>query len=259
MKWWRIGLLMLVSLIVFVFTQWPDDKMHVVYCDVGEGDSAIIIKGKFQAVVDTGPDIGKFDDCFSSHVPFWDRRIEAVFVTHQHADHNGALGEIKKRYKIDKLIVDAAHGDVLSYGNIHIDTLMGFEPDPLSKVAGTNTANDSSEVLELRYGNFSALFTGDIDDKAELALLEKGVLNKINVLKVAHHGSKFGSSNIFLEMTLPKTAIISVGAKNNYGHPNSDTLIRLDTVGAKVYRTDKMGTVEVITDGETYTVSHLKK
>lgn len=251
-KW---AILILLSLFVFVFKQWPDGKMHLIFCDVGEGDAAIIIRGKFQAVIDTGPGIAKFDECFSRYVPFWDRKIEVVYISHQHADHAGALADLKKRYTIEKIMDKTGSTDVMRYGSLYIDTLIGNTPVP-SNVLGTSTENDSSVILDMKYGNFSALFTSDIDEKGELALLDKGVLTKVNVLKVAHHGSKFGSTDLFLRKVMPEVAVVSVGAKNTYGHPNKDTLMRIDAVGSKTFRTDTMGTIEIITDGEKYEVRH---
>ena len=89
------------------------------------------------------------------------------------------------------------------------------------------------------------MFTADIGEPTELALEKAGVLRKTIVLKVPHHGSKYSSSLLFLETLKPKIAVISVGAKNSYGHPNSDTLMRLDEVKAKTLRTDQKGSVEI--------------
>lgn len=254
----RSAVVLFVSLIMILLFQWPDDKLHVVFCDVGQGDSALIIKGKFQAVIDTGPSIDKFDKCFSEHVPFWDRKIEAVFITHDHDDHAGALLEIGTRYKIVNIFDNSKKNDLLRYGNLYIDTLSEVEAEGAMNNMEVNSENEGSAVYRLSYDNFSALFTGDLEEDGELALTHTGVLNKVNVLKVAHHGSKFGSTDIFLEAVRPEVAIISVGAKNTYGHPSRDALIRLDIVVAKVFRTDELGSIEVVTDGKGYSMRYKK-
>lgn len=240
----------------FVFLQWPDGKMHLVFCDVGQGDSALIVKGNFQAVIDTGPSIDKFDNCFNRYVPFWDREIEVLYISHGHDDHAGALKEIKSRYVVKKLMDKTDDNDLVRYGSLYIDTLVGNVANKGVAVLGSSTDNDSSVILGLKYGNFTTLFTSDIDEQAELALIDRGVLSKVDVLKVAHHGSKYGSTDAFLTKIEPEVAIVSVGAKNSYGHPNGDTLLRLDRVGAKVFRTDKQGDIEIVVDGEDYVVKH---
>ncbi|MBI3385127.1 hypothetical protein HY030_02975 [Candidatus Gottesmanbacteria bacterium] len=112
-----------------------------------------------------------------------------------------------------------------------------------------NAHNLISTVVKLEYANFTSLFTGDIDFEVEDRLLDANL--QAEVLKVAHHGSKFASSTKFLDLVNPKLAIISVG-KNSYGHPHPDTLGRLSSLNIKILRTDKDGTIEVVTDGEKW-------
>ena len=254
MRYGRWVILILISGLYFVFSQWPDDQLHVWFCDVGQGDATVIVKGKFQALIDTGPDINKLDSCLSKALPFWDREIEAVYISHDQKDHMGALGELEKRFKIDKLFTKTKTNDLLRYGNLYIDTLKGVVPNAYVNKSDSTAVNDESVILRLEYVNFSVLFTGDIDEKGELALINSGVLKETQVLKVAHHGSKYGSSNIFLDVVKPKLAVVSVGIKNSYGHPNGDTLIRLESVGAKVFRTDRSGSIEINSDGTNASV-----
>ena len=107
-------------------------------------------------------------------------------------------------------------------------------------------------VLEVKYGNVSLLMTGDIGGKQEQALLSMGVITSVNVLKVAHHGSKYSSSKDFIEETRPKWALVSVGENNRFGHPSRDVLMYLDMVGAKILRTDENGTLELVSDGKSF-------
>ncbi|NTW99820.1 MAG: cyclic nucleotide-binding domain-containing protein [Geobacteraceae bacterium] len=112
--------------------------------------------------------------------------------------------------------------------------------------------NDYAEALEP--STLCLMRTDDFRraarEEAELALLGSGVLNKTDVLKVPHHGSKYSSTISFLEKLRPMVAVVSVGAKNSYGHPNGDTLMRLDMAGAEIFRTDQMGSVEIRSDGK---------
>ena len=222
----------------------------MVFCDVGQGDGTLVVLGSFQALVDTGPSEEKLFSCLGKNMPFWDRRIDLVFLSHSDNDHIGALDGLKKRYQIGKIIDKPMSKDVLRYGNLVFDILKGRDPVVNSIMEGGSESNEQSVVMEMFYGKFSVLFTGDIDISSELAMVESGVLTPTSVLKVSHHGSKYGSSEEFLRVVKPIWAVISVGAANTYGHPSGDTLIRLDQVGAKVLRTDKMGTVSVVLDGE---------
>lgn len=219
------------------------------FCDVGQGDASLVVFGSFQALVDTGPSEEKLFSCLGKEMPFWDKEIELVFISHPQKDHNGALGGLVKRYKVGKLVESANQNDIYRYKDLYFDILMGGVS--LEKVLGKSSSdeNEDSMVIMLKYFDFSVLYTADVGEKTELALLESGVLEKISVLKVPHHGSKFSSSISFLEKLRPVLAVVSVGAKNSYGHPTEDTLIRLEQVRAKVLRTDYSGNVGVEYDG----------
>jgi competence protein ComEC len=249
-NWKRWGAVIGILILVWLWQQWPDGKLRVVFCDVGQGDASLIVLGSFQALVDTGPDEQKLYSCLGKSMPFWDREIDLVFISHPQADHNGALKGLLKRYKVGKVIENAGDNDMYRYKDLYFDILMGGGKEGQTGVKSGSNENEDSMVLCLSYYDFSVLFTADIGEKTELALLEAGVLKKTSVLKVPHHGSKFSSSIPFLEKLRPAVAVVSVGAKNSYGHPSEDTLIRLEQVKAKILRTDLSGEVEVSYDGE---------
>lgn len=112
-----------------------------------------------------------------------------------------------------------------------------------------NSLNNNSIVTKLHYKKFSMLFTGDIEKIAEKQIIEeyKNNLQILNstVLKVAHHGSKTSSIQEFIEVVKPKISIIGVGENNKFGHPNDDVIARLQNIGSKIYRTDKMGEISI--------------
>ena len=111
--------------------------------------------------------------------------------------------------------------------------------------------NDSSIVLRVDYGKVSFLFTGDAEDWSEYMMLDAKANLKADVLKVAHHGSRDSSTPAFLTAVQPKYAVISAGRGNSYGHPHTEVLRRLETIGAKVLRTDLAGTIIFRSDGST--------
>ena len=249
-NWKRWSGVVGILLVLWVWQQWPDGKLHVVFCDVGQGDASVIVLGSFQALVDTGANESRVTECLGRLIPFWDRQIEVVFLSHTDKDHVGALPGIKSLYMIGRIIDKPSTGDIVRYGSLDFDILKGSELVVEKVMASGSESNESSVVIRLVYGNLSVLYTGDIDTATELALSERSVLIKTDVLKVSHHGSKYGSAKEFLEKIMPKLAILSVGAKNSYGHPASDTLMRLEAVGAKTLRTDKSGTITLVTDGK---------
>ena len=112
-----------------------------------------------------------------------------------------------------------------------------------------NTSNDTCVVSKIIFGNESFLFTGDISYVAEKNIVASGENVSANVLKVAHHGSKYSTSDIFLSVVKPKIAVISVGTKNTYGHPTAEVLQKLEKFGIKMFRTDKDGDIKFVSDG----------
>ncbi len=271
----------------WIFLARPDDKLHLVFCDVGQGDGAIVIKGEFQMLIDTGPKNGGVVACLSKHMPFWDKQIEVLVNSHPEADHLGDLGAVASRYRIESLVTDGkippreelgrqikklveggtrleivAKGDTIIYSDLRFDVVWPEDkPEELlaylngtdSRLLGKESSlNQYAIVMKLTYGKFTAWYTGDIGQAEEAALAADGVLSPAAVLKVAHHGSKYSSSRAFLTAVAPKLAVISVGRKNSYGHPTREALTRLTEAGARLLRTDKDGEVEVVSDGERF-------
>jgi competence protein ComEC len=110
--------------------------------------------------------------------------------------------------------------------------------------------NDYSVVIKLQYKNTAFLFTGDAGIESETEMLDKGYDLKADLLKVGHHGSRYSTSEEFLNAVQPETAVISVAKDNMYGHPSPETIDRLRQAGVRVYRTDEAGTIAAVSDGE---------
>lgn len=283
-----ILVLLLVSVIV-ILLQYPDTKVRVITCDVGQGDGILIQQAFFQIVVDGGPG-NRLLTCLGKHMPFWDRTIEVVILTHPQADHYEGLIPLFSRYQVKHFIASAYpgsgehfdqlvavvsqepnlnitiphQGQILRQDELELEiiwprTKVGNKLDwkNLDKVTPSKVIDDPniiSTVGILRYKSFSVLLTGDIGVPEEVALISNGVLTDIDVLKIAHHGSKHSSSTDFLRLVDPELVLVSVGAKNSYGHPAKDALDRVTEVNAKMYRTDEVGDVVVVTDGHSYWV-----
>jgi competence protein ComEC len=272
-KKWAVPSLLVVAILMSTAAYaMPDDRLHVSFLDVGQGDAILIQTPNHQDIlVDGGPGAQAISQQLSKHLPFWDRTIELVVLTHPHEDHLTGLLEVLQRYKVKQVLyLDTSYTlpdeqewlnliqqkhikSTLAKAGQEIDlgttdtTLEVVNPTPGSTVP----AMDNGIVLKLSDEKISFLLTSDISADAEHDLITQRADVSCTVLKVAHHGSNDSSTAAFLAVADPKLAVISVGADNTFGHPGADTLRRLAAaVGAdNIYRTDKNGTVECITDG----------
>jgi competence protein ComEC len=285
--WVWMGLVVFLS-VAWIVWQKPDEKMHLVFCDVGQGDATLVVKGDFQVLIDGGPGGEKTLDCLAKNMPFWDKTIEVVINTHPEKDHLGGLDEVLGSYGVGQLVINGIYkegkdaeklrqevidkgvrvvvpekGDVIRGASLQFEVLWPEEKQGEilawtsvgeGAVLGEKTGvNEMSVVIKIDYGEFGALLTGDISEVEEKKMLDEGILSDVDVLKVAHHGSKYSSSAEFLEEVKPEEAVIMVG-KNSYGHPTDEVLGRLKDVGSRVWRTDSQGQVEVVSDGKGYFV-----
>ena len=249
-RWSLIGISFLTLLILVGWKQ-IDNNASVTFCDVGQGDAMLFRKGEWEMLVDTGPPTNKVLGCLSKEMPFWDKTIEVVIVTHWDTDHCGGLPAIMKYYKIDNLYSfmppkdkneqkiytnDLVSGDRFDIG------LMRFEV--LNPDHDWGDENENSVVGCLSYGDRNILMTADITAAVEQRLVwreELGRCQKAEILKVAHHGSAEATSEELLKAIKPKLAVISVGAKNRFGHPTKTVLDRLSNWGINIWRTDEQG------------------
>jgi len=231
--------------LLYLFWGWwlaiPGDKLKVVFCNVGQGDAALVSKGYFQLLLDTGPIRGGVEKCLGEQMPLGDKKIEVVIISHDDSDHSGALTSLRKSYRLEKIYGqdnysnNLYYNDSLEYGGIVFKILY---PDK-----GLLARDNDSIVGLLKYRDISFLFTGDSD-----LVVEKSIINRlvddggVDVIKVSHHGSKSANGEGWLSAVAPKWAVISVG-KNNYGHPDAGVLANLEKLGVTIKRTDKDGNI----------------
>lgn len=249
----------------------PAGDPQLVVFDVGQGDAILVDGGQGgRLLVDGGPDPGLLLRLLDGRLPPWDRRIDVVVASHPHEDHLAGLPSLLARYRVGKILTNGMRGPgpaagtlaellasdertgVLARGD-HLE-VDGVELDVLWPLPGTVPAtapdsgseiNDTSIVLLGSADGRRFLLTGDVEEGVDPALVARG-LPPIDVLKVAHHGSRTATTAAFLAATRPSVAVVSVGADNRYGHPAPETLARLRAIGARVLRTDAAGTVEVV-------------
>jgi competence protein ComEC len=274
-KWLVLSLAVAAVLVSFLAVSLPDDRLHVSFLDVGQGDAILIQKGSQQVLVDAGPSPQAVCLRLGEKMPFWDRTIELVVLSHPSADHVTGLVEVLNRYRVEQvlypemafesgvydewlgLVEEKGIKATLAQAGQQIDLGEGVlievlnPPDPPLSDTDSDVDNNAA-VLRLSLDEVSFLLTADIMWEAEFELLYNRTNLRSTVLKVAHHGSNTSTTPEFLAVAHPELAVISVGADNEYGHPTEEVLERLrGLVGEEnIYRTDEDGTVEFITDGE---------
>lgn len=248
-------------------------ELEVVFFDIGQGDAIFIeTPQKHQVLIDGGPDAAILEK-LGKVMPFWDRTIDLVILTHPEHDHIAGLIEVLKRYKVENIlwtgivrntseysewvklvqeekanVFAAKAGEKIKSGKVLLEVLHPFE-----NLAGQEfeNSNDTSIINRLIFGRTSFLFTGDISKSVEkkLAVNAKNTIGS-NILKVSHHGSKTSTAPEFLTEVVPEIAVISAGRKNPYGHPHQEVLETLADYDITVLRTDIEGDIKITSDGE---------
>ncbi|OGF73738.1 hypothetical protein A2W57_00925 [Candidatus Giovannonibacteria bacterium RIFCSPHIGHO2_02_43_16] len=250
------------------------DKLKFYMLDVGQGDAIFIETPSGNQILFDGGQDRKILEELGKVMPFYDRSIDLVILTHPHLDHAGGLLEVLKNYEVGELMDGGDSYNLAEYGElkklmeekkikyevarrglkISLDkgiSLLVLAPDKLIK---SDNPHDNNVVSRLSYGRIDFLLMGDGEKGEELKLVQAGDNLESEVLKVGHHGSKTSSNPLFLEEVNPEYALISVGAKNRYGHPAQITLDNLLAAGAKILRTDIDSIIEFKTDGDSLTL-----
>lgn len=241
--------------------------LEVVFLNVGQGDAILInYLNRYQVLIDGGPDGKVLMYELGKVMPKDDKKIEIVILTHPDWDHFGGLVDLLDYYSVESFLAGNIESDKESFqkliskiqeksipinspesgSRIDIGEYLDIEIIAPAKEFLFKEDNDNSIVTRLDFGENSFLFTGDIGEKTEESLVKnQGNLLDVDWLKVAHHGSKNATSDIFLEKTTPDFAVISVGKDNRYGHPAEELLERLGKSGSKILRTDESDSVIV--------------
>ncbi len=276
----RLIIITLFAVLIFIFFeifQKPDLK--ITFIDVGQGDSILIQmpKGKNILIDGGGTPASDFDIGEKVLLPllrhYRIRKIDLIILTHPHIDHLEGLFTVLEKYKVGAVIsnrqphqeklmerfmdiiekknincVEVAAGDVL---NLQSDlSLTILNPDKRVFVGSRSDIDNNSIVAKLKYKNVCFLFTADIYAEGEEKIGDNFPV-QCEFLKVGHHGSKFSTTDKFLEKVKPNYAIISVGENNLWGHPHKEVIERLEEYNCRVFRTDEDGAVIVKTDGES--------
>jgi len=282
--------LCLAFLPVLVFVAWdrldrPRD-LAIIALSVGQGD-ALVVRTPSQRwyLIDGGPSWPGGDAGARTILPYLRRHgckgLDGIVLTHAHDDHVGGLASVTEGLPVTEVWDAGQASDTPAFerwlrsllqqrvplrivsSGLQAELEAGLVLDVLGPPqaahrASRSDANNNSVVLRLRYGNFSMLFAGDLEVEAERRLLEAPEKLRATILKVAHHGSRYGSGREFLKAVDAEAAIISVGAQNSFRHPARETLARLRPFG-RIYRTDREGAITVRSDGERWSVTPFRE
>ncbi len=254
-----------------------DGKLHLYFLDVGQGD-AIFVKTPIggQILIDGGPDDNIIRE-LGGVMPFYDKSIDMIVLTHPDADHLNGLIKVLERYKVEKILETGITCDTpqcvrweeekrkedadnffVYFGNkIYSEDGVGIEvlhPFENAKGKKVSQKNNSAVVLKIAYGAHSVLLAADIEKPVERKLVLGRAGIDSDFLKIPHHGSKTSTTEEFLRSVSPIAAFIEVGAKNRYGHPAEEVIDRLESFSIPYYRTDIDGRVELTLDGSNYKI-----
>ncbi len=249
----------------------PDGSfLEVIYLDVGQADATLLFCDGETMLIDTG--YWENVDILLDYLDAYQvETIDYLVLTHADSDHIGGAADVLYNYEVEEVFFSDFEKDNSSYTGLmealSDKKLTAWLPDPgyeitfggatvtfLGPIGEWDTPNNTSICLRIDHGVNSFLFTGDAEEEAEDALVESGRELAATVYKVGHHGSYASSTEVFLNAVRPQYAVISCGADNDYGHPHTSALRRLEAGGAKIYRTDTQGTLVFLSDGSALTL-----
>lgn len=240
--------------------------LEVHFIDVGQGDATLVKNGNAAMLIDTGEDTAgtQLADYLQNQGV---DRLDYLVLTHPDSDHIGGAPDIIERIQIDRVFMSDFEKDNETYRKLMQaldDKELSWSVPETGSDWSLGTAritivgpwesysdpNNSSIALLLQNGSNTFLFTGDVEEEAERDILESKISVKADVYKAGHHGSKTSSCQEFVDAVDPRTAVISCGEGNSYGHPDAQTLNTFRMRGTQVFRTDEQGTIVAVSDGE---------
>ena len=279
-------------LLAFCLLALPDGKLHVFVLDIGQGDSILIqTPSNERILIDGGPNDAVLKE-LGKVMPFYERQIDVVVLTHPHADHVNGLVEVLKRYHVGTVLISGvsysysgyaaflqqvaarripivyagatmagrgpggARGVDFRLGSVTLDMLFPFASEQGRDFLNQN---NSSIVFRLLYGKRSFYFSGDLEMEEEAKLVASSLDLHADFLKAPHHGSKTSDTPAFLDRVKPLYAAISCGVNNQFHHPHPSTIQHFQERGINIFRTDLDGIIEAISDGDFLRVRALGK
>lgn len=281
-----IGLL--TSLLVLLSIVWQSNQgseLKIYFFDIGQGDGMLIRTPTHEnIIIDGGPD-NSFLSKLGQTLPFYDRTIDLMVLTHPHADHLAGLIPVLERYEVKKVltsgviyqssvydqwqklveqeqaeVIYARAGQKLIFGQVEFSVLAplkNYQNKTIAEKRGEwqssdngDNLNNTSVVIKMVYQQNSALLMGDLEIDGEAGLLASAQEVKVDLLKVGHHGSDTATGQKFLAKVSPKYAVIQVGQENKFGLPDLRVINLLTRQGVKIFRNDQQGDLTFTFNGQ---------
>lgn len=263
-------ILALLSVLLYFHNNTYADNNYITvhFIDVGQGDASLIQVNGLNMLIDSGPESNRYNI-----ISYLDNlkitTLDYIIATHPHEDHIGNMATIIKKYTVKNF-----YAPKVTHNSVCFENMIGSLSDKKLKINILNTStylnlgentnisifspppnyfsdnfNNHSPIIKIQYGNISFLFTGDAESEIEQMVLLENSDIQCNVLKIGHHGSSTSSTPEFISKANPDIAVISVGKKNSYGHPATETITTLNNNNVTLLRTDKIGNIVLCSDG----------
>lgn len=246
-------------------------KLRVSFLDVGQGDAILIQTPSGKSMLIDGGPTNIVLEKMAHEMSYFDNDIDVMVETHPDADHITGLIPVLEKYKVSTMVISPAEGSTKIVDDLtshivaeHTDTHIARSGDSIdfhdgvvvkilypraNYVGKKSDTNDASVSIVITYGDESFLLTGDLPSKEESKLLNEDLPKHVTVYKVGHHGSKYSSGEQLLTYIKPEYAVVSAGKDNKYGHPNIETIDRLQKYAQEILSTIDRGTISFIADG----------
>ena len=269
-----VAIIVIVFAILYVFDMVGSSNESVVtgecefhFIDVGQGDSTLIMSEDGVVVIDAGPQ--DHADSTERYIKSYTDTIDYLILTHPHEDNIGGADELFDSIKINNVILSDAYTDTLTFNRL-LDKIEQSGANVIEAKAGNSynageikftilapvsdftNLNDYSVVTKVEFGNTSAMITGDVEHHSEKLMIEEhGAYNlRADIYQTSHHGSSTSNHDTFMDAVSPEFAVIQSEEGNSYGHPHRETIAKLEERNIPYYRTDKMGHIVFVSDGE---------
>lgn len=269
-----LGIFIFIITSASMYVRTYDGKLHLIFCDVGQGDTLLIrTPGRHEVLIDGGPNT-KVLHCLDDHLPFWDRTLDIVLLTHPHYDHFRGLIDVLERFHVlfighenlshkSEAYSVFAHAVEQEHTNERIlqrGSRISFSDGVSLEILGpdqkflhqenpdgfTGTDNPPSLIIHLTYNSFDLLVTGDSDGQDLVKFVSPSL--SPDIFALPHHGSEHGFTKDAAQAVHPHIAVASLGTDNSYGHPHASVLELLKEGHVPLYRTDKQGSIHFLVD-----------